>query len=223
MRHDTVRRMKIRRLPVTFRAEPELGEGVVVGYVTKYDVEYQIGFSTRERIASGAFDESLAGQTSLPIFWEHDWAAGPIGITTNAGGDDDGVRVEAQLFLDDPRGRSVWRAMEAGALREWSVGYYPQEIVIDEEDPGLETITRGDLAEASVVVRGANPDTETVEVRKHREDDEEIIDDPELRDENDDIRELDPERDILDAAWRLLEYPEIRASVAEDFDLDRRS
>jgi HK97 family phage prohead protease len=157
--------VKLRHLPVEFRAAPYLGEGVVVGLVTKYDVEYRIGYSLKESIASHAFDASIASQESFPIFYEHDWTAGPIG-TASMRGTDEGVEATATLFIDDdPRARSVYRAMQTGALREWSIGFMPTTITTSSDDPSLEIIEAGDLIEASVVVRGANPGTDTVEVR----------------------------------------------------------
>lgn len=194
--------VKTRYLPVEFRAAPELGEGVVVGLVTKYDVEYRIGYSLKEKIAAHAFDGSIKAQESFPIFYQHAWSAStpqpPIGFATMRG-TKEGVEATATLFIeDDPAARAVYRAMQVKALREWSIGFMPTTITRDPDDPDLEIIEAGELIEASIVVRGANPETETVEVRTEKEP-------PEGE------QAADPA--ILDAAWALFANPAVRASI----------
>lgn len=154
----------IRRRTVEFRAAEDASEGVVRGYVTTWDDPYKIGWGWNEEIARGAFTESLADQSALPIMYQHDWDAGPIGVTRAVVEDDHGLYVEVELFLDDDRARAIWRAMAAGALREWSIGFYPEEIT-ELVETSTDRVMKGRLAEASVVVRGANPSTSTIEVR----------------------------------------------------------
>ncbi|GAA2141568.1 hypothetical protein GCM10009760_25870 [Kitasatospora kazusensis] len=160
----TEQQQQIRRRSVEFRAADDAPEGVVRGYVTTFGNSYDIGYGWQERIERGAFAEQIRSG-ALPIMWQHDWDAGPIGVTRALTEDEHGVLAEAELFMDDPRGRAVWRAMQAGALREWSIGFYPEIIRSDAAEPNTDIIERGRLAEASVVVRGANPETTTLEVR----------------------------------------------------------
>lgn len=161
---------RLRHAPIELRASTEEGsEGRLRGYASVYDVSYRIGWGLREEIAPGAFADSLAARDGvIPIFYQHDWND-PIGVA-RATEDSKGVHVEAQLFVDDnERARSVWLAAKAGALREWSIGFYPSTIEVrsadDDSGTEIERIIDGDLAEASVVVRGANPATEMLEVR----------------------------------------------------------
>lgn len=157
---------------MAFRAaaldDVEAPEGVLRGYASVYDVQYRIGYNLKEEIAPAAFRDSLAAADGIiPIFYMHDWD-NPIGYA-KATEDAHGVHVEATLFIaDNERARSVWLAAKAGALREWSIGFYPStvEMRTDEESgQEVERVTEGDLAEASVVVRGANPVTSMLEVR----------------------------------------------------------
>lgn len=164
----------LRRFGVELRAASEDGgpEGVLEGYATVYDVGYGIGWGITEQIAQGCFDRSIADQNGIiPIFYMHDWD-NPIGHATVTS-DAKGVRVVATLYIDvNERAMSVWRAAAAGALRQWSIGFYPQTIELSYGDNGsddMETITEGDLAEASIVVRGANPETEMIDVRSKAE------------------------------------------------------
>lgn len=155
------------RVPVSVAALPDLGEGVIEAYPSVFDVEYRMGFLTRHVIRRGAFEGTLAEQSSVPLFWQHAWSWSeqvPIGHTTEAAEDERGLRVVGQLYLDDPTVARIWQAMNAGALREWSIGY---RIILgrtpdDNED--LVEVLEAELLEASVVLRGANPETETIRV-----------------------------------------------------------
>lgn len=163
---------RLRHLPVDMRAkqtdEPDAPAGVLVGYATVFDTEYPILYGLIESITAGAFDESLKERDGiLPVFYEHDWRE-PIGYA-NAESDDRGVKVETTLFIDDvERSRAVWLGAKAGALREWSIGYLPTTIRIAKDEgerAEVEHIDKGELLEASVVVKGANPGTEMLNVR----------------------------------------------------------
>lgn len=88
----------------------------------------------------------------------------PIGHTTEAAEDDRGLRIVGQLYLDDPTVARIWHAMNAGALREWSIGYRVLLGQVSDDDEDLVEVLESELLEASVVLRGANPDTETVRV-----------------------------------------------------------
>lgn len=166
MNPRTQEKPQLRHFPMEFRAATEgEPEGTLVGYASVYDVEYRIGWGMSESITPGAFDTSLAGNGGvLPIFYQHDWSD-PIG-TAVATSDSHGVKVTASLFIDtNPKAMSVYRAAKAGALREWSIGFYPSTLRTEAEEPDHEHVDEGDLAEASVVVRGANPATEMLDVR----------------------------------------------------------
>lgn len=159
--------MDKRYLHLTVRAAPELGEGVVVAYASVFGTEYRVGYDTSERIAPGAFADSLKERKAFAIYHEHGWRRGdaPIGVTRKAEEDDKGLRIEAQLWVDDdPKARAVYRSLEAEALREWSIGFLPtEEVKIDGGE--VVEVRKADLLEASTVLMGANPDTETVGVR----------------------------------------------------------
>lgn len=167
---------RLRYLPVQLRASKDesVPSGVLIGYASVYDVAYRVGYGIEETIAPGAFADSIVERDGVfPLFYQHDWNE-PIGYAL-ASEDKVGLKVEAHLFMDDnERARSVWRAADAGALREWSIGFIPTEILQrTDEDSGtdVEEIVRGSLIEASVVVRGANPETVMVDVRSQSEDD----------------------------------------------------
>jgi HK97 family phage prohead protease len=160
--------VRLRHAPVELRAEEGDPEGVLRGYASVYDVQYRIGWGLKEEIAPNCFARSIADHEGIvPIFYQHDWD-NPIGYAM-VSEDAKGLKVEAHLFIaENERARSVWLAAKAKALREWSIGFYPGTIEtrFDEESGvDIERIIDGDLAEASVVVRGANPMTEMLDVR----------------------------------------------------------
>ncbi len=155
----------VRRIRAKVRATPDVGEGTFESTVSVFGVKYDIGYYWSEIILAGAFDDSIAAQTAIPINWQHDWMKGPIGdgVPSVVG---DSLVVKGQLYLDlDPLVQRIWRSMKAEAVREWSIGYLAEKLSWTDDDPDCDQIEVGDLIEASVVYRGAHPDTETNDLR----------------------------------------------------------
>lgn len=211
--------MKPRRLAVKFRAAPDEGEGVLIGYASTYDAPYQLSARAFESITRGAFDESLAAQDNvIPIFWEHTWTdvkgtpQPPIGVA-RARSDEHGVHVHAQLFHEDlPAAKAVWLAAKAGGLREWSLGYVATEVRKDEQLRNLEHVDKGEILEASVVVRGA-ANTEMIAVRAATLDDVRLA--AQDAEQGDAAGEADPTAaPVLEEAWRLLSNPTVREALS---------
>lgn len=211
--------MKPRRLSVTFRAAPDEGEGVLIGYATTYDNPYQVGAKTFESITRGAFDESLAEQDHvIPIFWEHTWTERkgtpqpPIGVA-RARSDEHGVHVHAQLFHEDlPAAKSVWLAAKAGGLREWSLGYAATEVRQDPELRNLEHVDKGEILEASVVVRGA-ANTEMIAVRAATLEDVRLAASADAEEGEGGSGSQEPEP-MIEEAWSLLSNPTVREALS---------
>lgn len=150
-----------------------LGKGVVEAYVSVFGntfVEGGFFMERKVRIEKGAFASSLAAKKSIPILMAHDWMSPPIGHTTEAVEDDKGLRLTIQMYLDTDDGRSVYRSIEAGALSEYSIGFLwkAYDTEKDEDDNEVRVYTDVELLEASAVLKGANPLTETVSVNADR-------------------------------------------------------
>ncbi|MFA5569661.1 MAG: HK97 family phage prohead protease [Trueperaceae bacterium] len=84
--------------------------GIIEGYASAFNVIDSYG----EIIMPGAFTRTIAAWKAkgrpIPVLWQHDtWA--PIGATLEIAEDDKGLRVKAQLLVDD-----VDQAREAHAL-----------------------------------------------------------------------------------------------------------
>lgn len=160
---DSIRR---RAVQVEMLEAPE-GEGRARALVTTFDREYGIGPRTTETITRSTFADG-----PVPIYFQHGHSEVPVGHA-QATAAERGTELDVQFYTDTERGLATYRAMQAGALREWSVGFTcePGDIEVTRGKDGTvnEKILRGDLLEVSVVLRGANPNTETLEVRSEAE------------------------------------------------------
>jgi HK97 family phage prohead protease len=154
-----------RRLRMQVRATPEKGPGTGQAVVSTYDLEYDIGWGWTEKILPGCFADSIAAHPTIPIFYNHDWYGAPIGTGQPTETDDNQLLVDFRLYLNmgDLVDR-VYQAMVDKALEEWSIGFWAEEITWEKDNERCDQIAEGDLAEASVCVRGANPETGTLEL-----------------------------------------------------------
>ncbi len=154
---------------LALRAEPRQRterEGIVEALVAAFDVEYPIGGGLREVIRPGAFSGAVG--EPIAVFYQHGHQHGhaPIGTALAREETSEGLRIEARLFLaESEKARATYAALEAGALREWSVGFRP--IKTRESDRGrLIEVLEAELPEVSAVLVGANPSTQTLAVRE---------------------------------------------------------
>ncbi len=154
-------------MPIHTAADDDVAPGHVRALVSAYGVKYRIGWAEYHTIEATAFDDAIAEQATLPFFWEHSWQGtqqAPIGHGDISGADD-GLLVDGPFYVDlDPQVARIHAAMQAGALREWSIGYRVIEYRVDADDPQHFYVTKAALLEASVVLRGANPETQTLQV-----------------------------------------------------------
>lgn len=146
-------------------------EGKVEAIVSAFDVDYRMGWMTKHRITSAAFKASIAANPVTPLFFQHNWAWSeqpPIGTADASvvAKPRAGLKISGSFFLDTDGGRSTFKAIKAGALREWSIGYRITKFEVEEDDDGFDIVivNEADLMEASSVLRGANPGTETLKV-----------------------------------------------------------
>lgn len=154
-----------RRIRAQVRATPEDGAGSFTATVSTYNLPYDIGWGWQEQILPGCFADSIAAQPAIPIFYQHIWEDGPIGVSDEVIEADEQLDVRGHLYLGmAQRIDIIYQAMLDESLREWSIGFWAEEITWDKDSPMLDQIAQGDLAEASVCVRGANPETGTAEL-----------------------------------------------------------
>lgn len=140
--------------------------GIVEGYSAIYDEPYRVGAGITESIAQRAFDRSIRERSGvIPVFWAHGWKKNndtPIGHA-EVREDATGLHTTAYLYIEDePRVRSLYNSVVAGAINEWSVGFMPSAdgIVVTRTASGVnEEVTDGDLIETSLALKGMNPGT----------------------------------------------------------------
>lgn len=153
-----------RRIRMQVRATPAAGDGTFSAVVSTYQLEYDVGWGWTEQIMPGCFAESIKTHAAIPIFYNHQWDHAPIGSGT-AAEDGNQLVVTGGLYLGaGDMVTRVYQAMVDGALEEWSIGFWPEEMAWEQSNPNCDQIIRGDLAEASICIRGANPETGTLEL-----------------------------------------------------------
>jgi len=113
----------------------------------------------------GTFTESL--EERLPVIaWAHSWDE-PIGKATGFRETDEGLYLTARLDIGQgiPRADQAYAQLRSGTLTDVSVGFMRRA---DEERDGVTVITKADLDEVSVVLRGAVPGARVLAVRSAR-------------------------------------------------------
>jgi HK97 family phage prohead protease len=125
-----------------------------------------------DRLMPGCFEASLeekaAANKTVPILWSHDWLSVPIGFCAKAYEDPDGLIVEGQLLLADPRAQSVHALMRERAVTEFSFGFVAAEADLTikwEDGEYIRELGRVDLVEVSPVLYPANDSTELLSIR----------------------------------------------------------
>ncbi len=147
-------------------AEAGAPAGTVKALVSAYGVKYRIGFARYHTIEPGAFAASIADQDAIPLFWMHGWdwtEQMPTGSAT-ASEESAGLEIDGRHYVDlDPEVARLHQSMVDGAIREWSIGYRVLAYRVDPDDEAHWIVTEAELLEASAVLRGANPQTGTLE------------------------------------------------------------
>lgn len=138
-------------------------EGVIEVLAVAYGITDDYG----TQFQRGTFTDSL--EERLPVIaWGHDWTE-PIGRATGYRETDEGLYLTARLDI----GKGIARADQAheqlrsGTLTDVSVGF--MRVSSETPDPdGPTIITRAELDEVSVVLRGAVPGAKVLAVRSAR-------------------------------------------------------
>jgi HK97 family phage prohead protease len=123
-------------------------------------------------VAPGAFKDSLeahaAAGTMPKMFWQHD-AHEPIGRWLRAEETDAGLWMEGRLNMGVRRAAEAFELLKAGDIDGLSIGYRLEAYEVDEDVPGVWTLTRIDLREVSVVSLPANEAAGVASVKAARD------------------------------------------------------
>ncbi len=172
----------LRLRSVKLRAAEDAPEGVIEGYIARFNDDYAIPGGLKERILPTTFTRSLESSGGvIPIMYQHDHKSPPIGTATVVA-DEVGLLMRASMFMDDARGRAVWNAYDAGAMNEFSVGFLTPNDGDVKRERDVEIINSGDLMEASCVLRGA-ANTNTIATRSEEHTEPETAPEPHASEE----------------------------------------
>ncbi|RVL37994.1 HK97 family phage prohead protease [Sinorhizobium meliloti] len=146
-------------LGVETRAEDE--KRTLVGYAAVFNSDADIGGWWTERIAPGAFAETISGDVRALV--DHDMGR-VIGRTKSGtlrlSEDSKGLRVEIDI-PNTTDGNDLWELVERGDISGMSFGFSVTKQSWDETiDPPTRTIEAVDLFEVSAVAWPAYDDTE---------------------------------------------------------------
>lgn len=161
---------RIRLLAADTAAPADAAEGSFDALVSVFNVKDSQGAV----IMPGAFKASLAAKAEsgspFPFLWSHRWDDLGAYVGTFTGEETkDGLVIHGQLDLNDPAGAKAHALIKSGIVSEFSIGgFVPAdgfEIRKDEAGDLTEYDTVFDLREVSLVLAGANPDTQLIGVK----------------------------------------------------------
>lgn len=147
-----------------------LEEGVFTAYASVYGNVDSYGDVVRK----GAFADSLKAWAekgnTLPVLYGHDMADvfANIGGVIEAKEDDHGLLVKAQLDLENPTAKQVYKLLKGRRLSQMSFAYSVEESApTTVEGKDATELSKLSLYEVSVVPIGANQETEILAVKSH--------------------------------------------------------
>ena len=147
-------------------------DGLEEGQFTAYASVFGNVDSYGDVVMAGAFKETLAewkeSGNTIPLLWGHDFSLhGDIGWVVDAVEDEKGLRVTAQLDLEDPDGAKAYRRIKGRRVNQMSFAYDVLEGSAESSDDGesFYALKKLKLHEVSVVMLGANQETEILAVK----------------------------------------------------------
>lgn len=156
-------------LPASVKAIEETeGAGIVEALVATYDVD-----SGGDRIVPGAFTKSLEewreSGTLIPFIWSHQHSDldAYIGDVLEAEETDEGLRVRAQLDMEDEKARKAFRLIKGGRIRNYSFAYEVLDEEPDEAGGGETALKELRIFEVGPTLIGMNQNTRTLAAKNH--------------------------------------------------------
>ena len=138
--------------------------GVVEGYIASFKVE-DVPFP--DKFVKGCFEDSIEEHRQrdarpIRLNFQHD--RNPIGgfPISSVFEDDRGLFGVAEINLDRQLGREVYSLAKQGVLRDFSIGFIPQEWTIVDD---TRIISKARIMEGSIVDEPMNPDAQIINVK----------------------------------------------------------
>lgn len=163
--------MKLKDLSVAIKAGP--ADGLAEGQFTAYASVFGNKDSYGDVVQPGAFTDTLAewkaSGNPIPLLWGHDMQDpfSNIGGVVTAEQDDHGLKVTAQLDLENPKAMQVYKLLKGARVDQMSFAY---DVLAggparDEAHGDYYSLDKLKLYEVSVVPIGANQETEILAVK----------------------------------------------------------
>lgn len=159
--------MKHKDLRVKVKADGD--DGQFTAYASTFDVKDSYG----DVIRKGAFADTLTewkdSGNILPVLYGHDFSDpfSNIGAVVEAVEDDHGLKITAQLDLDNAKAAQVYKLLKQKRLTQMSFAFDVVEgAFVDEQDDSFYELRKVKLYEVSVVPIGANQETEILAVKQ---------------------------------------------------------
>lgn len=145
-----------------------LGEGKFTAVVSTFNVVDSQG----DMMLPHAFDDSIAnfraGKT-IPILFSHNWTDpnANVGVITDMRQTDTCLEIDGQLDLSSPNGLQCFKLLKDGRVHEFSVGgeAWYDDVQTAPDGDLVWPITKFDLFEVSLCLKGANPETRLVSTK----------------------------------------------------------
>ena len=150
-----------------FTAEVKAAEDGEPGSFTGYAAIFGNVDSFGDVMDPASFNRTLSERGLPMLAWMHEWdLVGPIGVVGAAIPDEKGLRIDGRLFIESDLPSRVYQSMKAGQVREMSFAFKTVEASDETRDGETVRIVKDvDLYEVSLVLVGANPETEVIDVR----------------------------------------------------------
>ena len=164
--------MLTKNATVQVKAGPE--DGLDDGQFTAYASVFGNVDSYGDIVVKGAFANDLArwekSGNPIPLLFGHNMTDPDynIGHVMTAEEDDTGLKVTAQLDLENPKAKQVYRMLKGRRINQMSFAYdvVDGEKGMSEDDEDVYKIKDLKLYEVSVVTVGANSETEVLAVKQ---------------------------------------------------------
>ena len=164
--------MLTKNATVQLKAGPEdgLAEGQFVAYASVFGNVDSYG----DIVVKGAFSNDLArwekSGNAIPLLFGHNMSDPDfnIGHVVSAEEDEIGLKVVAQLDLENPKAKQVYRMLKGRRIDQMSFAYDVRDGAAVKSDDGEDVYEIYDLKlyEVSVVTVGANSETEVLAVKQ---------------------------------------------------------
>lgn len=154
-----------------YKAGPVSADGTVGEFEALVSVFGNVDLQ-QDRVLPGAFTKTLdtwrASGDPIPIIWSHDWgnphaiigSADPGDVTETKAG----LLVKGKIDLTNPFAAQVHNLMRQRLVKEFSFAY---DVVLERQaKDGANDLVTLDLIEAGPTLKGANPDTQLVGVKR---------------------------------------------------------